>query len=89
METASFAGVTGDIADLLDTQQKRVAVAIVADRSHFLDMAGGRAFVPEFFSRSTPVPRFPGRQGFLQGFPIHPRHHQDGSIEIILRDRGD
>lgn len=89
VETASFSRVAGNIADLLDPDEQAVAIAVVAKRSHFLQVTGGGAFMPEFLARPTPVPAFSGFEGFLQGVSVHPGHHQNGTVEVVLGDRRD
>ncbi len=66
-------------ADLLDLNQKRVAVAIKRNRFHGLRVAALLAFPPEFLARAAPEMRLARRDGFLQRPAIHPRHHQNAA----------
>lgn len=89
VEAAALSGVASDVADLFDGDQKRVAVAVVAQSLDLLGVARSLPLVPESRSRSTPKPGLPRLKGFLQGLRIHPGHHQYGAIEVVLDNGGD
>jgi hypothetical protein len=55
---------------------RHVAVAIGADRLHFLEMARLLALAPQSPPRARPVYRVAAFHRFLQGLPVHPgKHH--------------
>ncbi len=89
VEAAPFAGVAGNVADLFHGDQECIAVAVVAQGLDLLGVARGFALVPEGGARSAPKPSLPSIQGFLQGLGVHPGHHQDGAVEVVLDDRWD
>src|SRR5205823_5513921 len=53
VEAGSLAGVTGG-SRRLDQREKRVRVAVVADRAQPLDVAGGLALAPQLVARAAP-----------------------------------
>ena len=53
-------------------------VAVYAQFAHALHVAGGGAFVPQFLAAAAPEVRLAGFAGLaLQGFGVHPGHHED------------
>ncbi len=74
-------------ADLMDTDQEDVGVAIDGDRLDNLDMPGSPPLVPRGLSRPRVKMSLARGQSLDDGRLIHPRHHQDVSSRRILDDR--
>src|SRR5581483_2178249 len=72
--------------DLLDLDQKRVAVAIEGNVLDSLRVAAGFAFHPELLTGTAPEMSFAGLQGFFQRAAVHPGHHQDAAGFVFLDD---
>lgn len=86
VEAAASAGVAGHIAGLLNRDQNDICIAVVADAFHFLSVATGGALVPKLFARTAPVMDLTAAQGEVDGVPVHPGHHQHGTIQPVLGD---
>ena len=89
IEAAASAGVASHITGLFDRDQNHIRITVVTDASHFLGVAAGGAFVPKLFARAAPVMDLTAAQGEVDGVPVHPGHHQHGTIQPVLGDRGD
>ena len=76
-------------AFLLDFKKQRVAVAIDVDAFHRLEVTGGFAFTPAFFTAAAIVYHFSGFQGFNERFPIHKGDHEDFVGIGVLGNRRD
>ena len=79
------AGVAGGSCRM-DFYQQGVAVAIVKYLDHFLGVAAGSAFVPQFLPRAAPEPSFAGFQCQPQRFGVHPRQRQHLQRVSILHN---
>jgi hypothetical protein len=89
VEATAFSGVAGNVAELFDGDQEGITVTVIADGLDLLGVARGFALVPEGGARSTPKPGLATVQGFLQGLRVHPGHHQDGAVEVVLDNSRD
>jgi hypothetical protein len=87
-EAARVTFVASGTADLVDLQEKRVAVAVDVNPVNLLDVAAFFAFAPQFVSAAAVVNGVTEFQRFFVAFLVHIRHHQDFAGFIILRDRG-
>src|SRR5204862_729609 len=71
-----------------DSNEERVAVAVVA---HFLDgerRARRLALLPEALARPAPEPRLTGLERQPESFVVHPGEHQHAAVARVLHDRG-
>jgi hypothetical protein len=62
IKAALFTGMAGGTG-WFHEDQKCIRIAIDFDFDHFLNVAGGGAFVPEFISAAGPEDRFPFFKG--------------------------
>src|SRR5690348_7443813 len=72
VEAGAVAGVAGAAADLVHTDEQRVAVAVQGDRLHPLLRAGGVALDPVLLPAARPVGAAPGGEGAVQRLVVHP-----------------
>jgi len=57
-------------------QQEGISITVHSDFDDFLDVARGRALVPESLPAARPEVCLAGFQGALQGFGIHVGYHE-------------
>ena len=88
-EAAAGPGVAGHITHLLNREQQHIGIAVVAEAAQFLEMAAAGALVPELGPGTAPVMHFAASQAALEGFAVHPGHHQNGTIKPVLGDGRD
>ena len=87
-EAGVLAGVAGALALLLDDEQQRVAVAVVAALADELAVAGRLALAPLLLAGPAPEPRAARLEGLPQRLVVHPRHHQHLAGALLLHDGG-
>ncbi len=93
IEAALVTSVAG-AADLFDLEKEHILIAVGIPAFDFLGVAAGFAFEPELLTGAAPVVHEAGLEGFLEGFAIHPREHEDPaargvSFRGFLGDDGD
>ncbi len=88
VEAGAAVGVTGRTG-LVDQHEQRISVAIDPQFHQTLDMARGRALLPELLARARPVGDAPGLEGPRHRGRIHEGQHQHLARRVILRDRRD
>lgn len=81
-------GVAGG-SDLVDANQERVVVAVGADFFDVLEVAGCRAFIPEFVTRTGEKPSRVRVERFLIAFGVHIGKHEDVASRVFHDNRGD
>ena len=86
VETASGPGVTGHISGLFNAQQQHIGVAVVPKAPQDLGVAAGGSLVPELSAGTAPVVHLSAAQGVLDRLPVHPGHHENGSVQPVLCD---
>ena len=69
--------MAGRSANLVDTNQQRVGVAVVENALQFLDVATFFAFSPQLLPTAAVIDDSSGLQCFLPGLFIHVGQHQD------------
>ncbi len=74
---------------LFDLNQERVAVAIEGDVFHVLRVAAGFALHPIFLARAAPEVGLAGFDGVFERGAVHPGHHEDAAVGVVLNNRGD
>src|SRR3569832_2477703 len=74
---------------MFDFEQHHIIVAIEADFTDVLHMAGFFALAPQFVARARPVHPAQCACRFFKSLAVHPRHHEDFSTGGILSDRRD
>jgi hypothetical protein len=75
--------VTGDTL-LIDHKQNRVSVTIETELAQQLNLPGRLAFSPEPAARPRPVTGPTFAQGRADRIAVHPRHHQNFAIIMLL-----
>ena len=88
-EATAVALVTGRSANLVDSNQQRVGVAVVVDALQFLNVATLFAFSPQLLPAAAVVDDPSGLQRFLPRLFIHVGQHQDVPGFVVLSDDRD
>lgn len=73
----------------MDSDQKRIGIAIYADLDHALHVSGGGALVPQLAAAARPEIGFTVLERELQRFLVHVRQHEDFVCLCILHDGRD
>src|SRR5919108_6059849 len=73
----------------LDEREQRVAVAVEAQRLHVLDVARGRALVPELLAGAAPEGQLAGLARALHGLGVGVSEGEDLSRAPVLHDDRD
>ncbi len=74
-------------SDLVDLNQKSIAIAIEREILDCLGMSAFFAFHPKLSARTAPKMRFAGFERFSERRLIHPCHHENASARLLLDDR--
>ena len=67
-------------ADLIDLEQKHVAITVCEPANDSLLVTAGFTLEPEFLSRAAPIVHEAGLKGFFEGLAVHPGEHQDTTV---------
>src|SRR3989344_5882339 len=87
VEAALAAGMTGNVANLLDHQDDHVGVAVQAHLMQGLHMTGLFALAPQLAARARPVDGAVLGSRQFQCFAVHPGHHEDAPGLVVLGNR--
>ena len=74
--------------DLFHQRQQGIAVAVVAQFAHLLNVAGRLTLVPQRPSRTAPEPGGAGLQCLVKRFTVHVGEHEDLAGGPLLHDAG-
>jgi hypothetical protein len=69
--------------------KKAILIAIDAHVGDFLGLAAGGALMPEFAPAAGPEMGFAGGEGQIEGFAVHPGHHENGAVAGAGDNAGD
>ena len=76
VEAGAAVGVAGTGSFLIDVENEGVLVAVGADFTDGLGVAGGGALVPEFLATAGVVNGLAEFEGAAEGFLVHPGEHE-------------
>src|SRR5690606_26488994 len=85
-EARPVPGVAGAATLLLDLEQQDVAVAVVVGLTDPLALARRLALAPHLLAAAAPEHRAALGQRGSQRVLVHPRHHQDSTVDDVLHD---